>query len=439
MNKEVLVVGAGLAGSEAAWQIASQGLKVRLVEMRPLKQTPAHRTGLFAELVCSNSLRSDALENAVGLLKEEMRRLDSLIMQVADQERVPAGGALAVDREAFARTVTAKLSSHPQITIERKEVSTVPLTGGVCVLATGPLTSPQLAASIAELTGTDQLYFYDAVAPIVVLDSIRREHTFWGSRYGKGEEFSYLNCPLTKEEYLKLWNEIVKAEQYPLKDFEELRLFEGCMPIEELARRGFETMRYGPLKPVGLVDPKTGQQPYAVVQLRQDNREGTLYNMVGFQTRLKWNEQARVFGLIPALAAAEFVRYGVMHRNTFINSPRVLNSTWQLKEHPHILIAGQLSGVEGYVESAASGLMAGINAARLAQGIDPLIMPPQTACGALANYITAANPEHFQPMNINFGLFPLLENRIRNRRERNMKLAQRALDALKNNWQDLEL
>ena len=438
MDKEVLVVGAGLAGSEAAWQLANRGHNVRLAEMRPDKQTPAHSTGLFAVLVCSNSLRSTALENAVGLLKEEMRSLGSLIIKTADETKVPAGGALAVDRDAFARTITAKVSAHPKITIDRSEITSIPLDNGVCIIATGPLTSPRMARSIAQLTGEEQLYFYDAVAPIITLDSIAKEHTFWGSRYSKGEEFSYLNCPLTKEEYVKLWEEIVVAEQHPLKSFEELRLFEGCMPIEELARRGLETMRYGPLKPVGLIDPRTGKRPYAVVQLRQDNREGTLYNMVGFQTRLKWSEQARVFGLIPALQKAEFVRYGVMHRNTFINSPRVLQPTWQLKDFPQILIAGQLSGVEGYVESAASGLMAGINAARLIQGHDPVIMPSETACGALANYIATANPKDFQPMNINFGLFPPLEQRIKDRRQRNLQFAQRAVAALENNWQHYE-
>ncbi|HHV08113.1 MAG TPA: FADH(2)-oxidizing methylenetetrahydrofolate--tRNA-(uracil(54)-C(5))-methyltransferase TrmFO [Firmicutes bacterium] len=429
--EEVLVIGGGLAGSEAAWQIARRGLKVRLVEMRPKKQTPAHQTDFLAELVCSNSLRAEALENAVGLLKEEMRQLDSLIMRVADSERVPAGGALAVDREAFARGVTVEISSQPLISVERREVTKVPLTEGICVLATGPLTSQPLAQSLAKLTGSEHLYFYDAVAPIITLDSIDKEHSFWGSRYGKGEEGSYLNCPLTEEEYLTFWNELIKAEQYPLKEFEELKLFEGCMPIEEMARRGLETMRYGPLKPVGLVDPKTGQQPFAVVQLRQDNREGTIYNVVGFQTRLKWNEQKRVFGLIPALRRADFVRYGVMHRNTFVNSPRVLQPTWQLKDHPQILIAGQLSGVEGYVESAASGLIAGINATYIARGLKPLIMPTETACGALAHYITTANPNRFQPMNINFALFPPLNERVRNRRTRNMALAQRALKALK--------
>ncbi|HKM39783.1 MAG TPA: FADH(2)-oxidizing methylenetetrahydrofolate--tRNA-(uracil(54)-C(5))-methyltransferase TrmFO, partial [bacterium] len=309
----------------------------------------------------------------------------------------------------------------------------------ICIVAAGPLASPKLTQTIGRITGSEQLYFYDAVAPIISLDSIAMEHTFWGSRYDKGEARSYLNCILTKEEYFNLWTEMVRAEQHPLEAFEEMHLFEGCMPIEELARRGPDTMRYGPLKPVGLKDPKTGKQPYAAVQLRQDNQEGTLYNMVGFQTRLKWNEQARVFGLIPALKEAEFIRYGVMHRNTFVNSPRVLKPTWQLKEFPTVFFAGQITGVEGYVESATSGLIAGVNAARLAANLDPLIMPTQTACGALANYITTANPSHFQPMNINFGLFPPLENRIRNRRQRNLRFVHRALEALENYWQHLEL
>lgn len=439
MTEEVVVIGAGLAGSEAAWQLASRGLKVRLIEMRPEKLTPAHKTGLFAELVCSNSLRAEALDNAVGLLKEEMRRLNSLIMRVADSERVPAGGALAVDREAFSERITAELISNPNIVVERSEAVVVPLSTGITILATGPLTSPSLASSIAELTGTEQLYFYDAVAPIVTLESVDKNHSFWGSRYGKGGEAAYLNCPLTEEEYLTFWRELIEAEQYPLKEFEELKLFEGCMPIEEMARRGLDTMRYGPLKPVGLVDPKTGRQPFAVVQLRQDNHHGTLYNMVGFQTRLKWHEQKRVFGLIPALRQAEFVRYGVMHKNTFINSPKVLTPTWQFKDHPQIFVAGQLSGVEGYVESAASGLIAGINAARLAYGQKPVVLSPETACGALAQYITTADPDHFQPMNINFGLFPPLVEQIKNRRQRNLALAHRALEVLEHNWKDLEL
>ncbi|MDK2926225.1 MAG: methylenetetrahydrofolate--tRNA-(uracil-5-)-methyltransferase [Bacillota bacterium] len=434
--QEVTVVGAGLAGSEAAWQLAKRGIKVRLVEMRPVKFTPAHHTDKFAELVCSNSLRAASLENAVGLLKEEMRRLDSLIMRAADANRVPAGGALAVDREGFADFVTQTLSEHPNVTVERREITEIP--EGIVIIASGPLTSDALAARLGELTGAEQLYFYDAVAPIVTLESVDTSRCFWGSRYGKGEE-AYLNCPLTKEEYERFWEELVRAERHPLKEFEELKVFEGCMPIEQMALRGRETLRYGPLKPVGLIDPRTGKQPYAVVQLRQDNREGTLYNLVGFQTQLKWSEQKRVFGLIPGLENAEFVRYGVMHRNTFIASPKVLAPTWQLKANERLFFAGQVTGVEGYVESAASGLMAGINAARLAQGREPLVLPPITACGALAHYVTTASLGNFQPMNVNFGLFPPLERKIRGRRERNLALAERSLAWFDNNWKHFEL
>lgn len=435
-GQEVTVVGAGLAGSEAAWQLAKRGIKVRLVEMRPTKFTPAHHTDKFAELVCSNSLRAASLENAVGLLKEEMRRLDSLIMRAADANRVPAGGALAVDREGFADFVTQTLSGHPNVTVERREITEIP--EGIVIIATGPLTSDALAARLGELTGAEHLYFYDAVAPIVTLESVDTSRCFWGSRYGKGEE-AYLNCPLNEGEYERFWQELVNAERHPLKEFEELKVFEGCMPIEQMALRGRETLRYGPLKPVGLIDPRTGKQPYAVVQLRQDNREGTLYNLVGFQTQLKWSEQKRVFGLIPGLENAEFVRYGVMHRNTFIASPKVLAPTWQLKTDERLFIAGQVTGVEGYVESAASGLIAGINAARLAQGREPLVLPPITACGALAHYVTTASLGNFQPMNVNFGLFPPLERKIRNRRERNLALAERSLAWFDNNWKHFEL
>ncbi|MDI3538684.1 MAG: methylenetetrahydrofolate--tRNA-(uracil-5-)-methyltransferase [Bacillota bacterium] len=435
-GQEVTVVGAGLAGSEAAWQLAKRGIKVRLVEMRPAKFTPAHHTDKFAELVCSNSLRAASLENAVGLLKEEMRRLDSLIMRAADANRVPAGGALAVDREGFADFVTQTLSGHPNVTVERREITEIP--EGIVVIASGPLTSDALAARLGELTGAEHLYFYDAVAPIVTLESIDTSRCFWGSRYGKGEE-AYLNCPLTEEEYERFWQELVRAERHPLKEFEELKVFEGCMPIEQMALRGRDTLRYGPLKPVGLIDPRTGKQPYAVVQLRQDNREGTLYNLVGFQTQLKWSEQKRVFGLIPGLENAEFVRYGVMHRNTFIASPKVLAPTWQLKTDGRLFIAGQVTGVEGYVESAASGLMAGINAARLAEGREPLVLPSITACGALAHYVTTASLGNFQPMNVNFGLFPPLERKIRGRRERNLALAERSLTWFDNNWKHFEL
>jgi len=437
MTEAVTVIGAGLAGSEAAWQLAKRGVKVRLIEMRPAKFTPAHHTDKFAELVCSNSLRAAALENAVGLLKEEMRRLDSLIMRAAEATRVPAGGALAVDRDRFSDFITGALTEHPTVSVERREVTEIPAQG-IVIIATGPLTSDAMAARLGELTGTEHLYFYDAVAPIVTLESVNLERCFWGSRYGKGEK-AYLNCPLTQEEYERFWEELVRAERHPLKEFEELKVFEGCMPVEEMARRGPETLRFGPLKPVGLVDPHTGRQPYAVVQLRQDNREGTLYNLVGFQTQLKWGEQKRVFGLIPGLENAEFVRYGVMHRNTFIASPKVLAPTWQLKAAPRLFVTGQVTGVEGYVESAASGLVAGINAARLARGLDPIVLSPETACGALAHYVTTAGLGNFQPMNVNFGLFPPLDTRVRGRRERNLALAQRALAWFDNNWKHFEL
>ncbi|MDI3522249.1 MAG: methylenetetrahydrofolate--tRNA-(uracil-5-)-methyltransferase [Bacillota bacterium] len=437
MTEAVTVIGAGLAGSEAAWQLAKRGVKVRLIEMRPAKFTPAHHTDKFAELVCSNSLRAAALENAVGLLKEEMRRLDSLIMRAAEATRVPAGGALAVDRDRFSDFITGALTEHPTVSVERREVTEIPAQG-IVIIATGPLTSDAMAARLGELTGTEHLYFYDAVAPIVTLESVNLERCFWGSRYGKGEK-AYLNCPLTQEEYERFWEELVRAERHPLKEFEELKVFEGCMPVEEMARRGPETLRFGPLKPVGLVDPHTGRQPYAVVQLRQDNREGTLYNLVGFQTQLKWGEQKRVFGLIPGLENAEFARYGVMHRNTFIASPKVLAPTWQVKAAPRLFVAGQVTGVEGYVESAASGLVAGINAARLARGLDPIVLSPETACGALAHYVTTAGLGNFQPMNVNFGLFPPLDTRVRGRRERNLALAQRALAWLDNNWKHFEL
>ncbi|WP_156896719.1 FADH(2)-oxidizing methylenetetrahydrofolate--tRNA-(uracil(54)-C(5))-methyltransferase TrmFO [Desulfovirgula thermocuniculi] len=424
----VTVIGAGLAGSEAAWQLARRGVPVRLYEMRPQKLTPAHHTGYFAELVCSNSLKAMALDNAAGLLKEEMRRLDSLIMACADRHRVPAGGALAVDREGFARAVTEALESHPLVKVYREEVAEIPREG-IVVLATGPLTSEAMAASLRELTGLEYLYFYDAVSPIVTVDSIDMEKVFRSSRYGKGEG-EYLNCPMNKEEYERFWEALVTAERVPLKGFEKEVNFEGCLPIEVLARRDKEAIRYGPLKPVGLVDPRTGRQPYAVVQLRQDNAAGTLYNLVGFQTNLKWEEQKRVFRLIPGLERAEFVRFGVMHRNTYVNSPVLLNPTFECKKRPGLFLAGQMTGVEGYVESAAAGLMAGINAARLYRGEKLLVFPRETAHGALAHYITSADPKNFQPMNITFGLLPPLERHIRNRRQRNLALSQRALETL---------
>ena len=422
------VIGAGLAGAEAAWQTAERGLDVNLYEMRPVRPTPAHHTADFAELVCSNSLRAASLENAVGLLKEEMRRLDSLIMRCADATTVPAGGALAVDRVGFARMITATLEEHPRVRVRRQEVSAIP-EGGVVILATGPLTSPDLASSIRLLTGEDDLYFYDAVAPIIVLDSINMAKVFRSSRYDKGEA-AYLNCPMSREEYGAFREALVVAERAPRKEFEKEVHFEGCMPVEALAARGRDTLAYGPMKPVGLTDPRTGKRPHAVVQLRQDNAAGTLFNLVGFQTNLKWNEQRRVFRMIPGLEEAEFVRYGVMHRNTYINSPVLLAPTFECKKRAGLFFAGQITGVEGYVESAAAGLVAGINAARRVAGRDLLVFPPETAHGALARYITTADPRRFQPMNITFGLFPPLEEKIRDKKEKNRRLAQRALDAL---------
>lgn len=426
-KRNVTIVGAGLAGSEAAWQVVKRGIDVSLYEMRPYKKTPAHHTGDFAELVCSNSLRAASLENAVGLLKEEMRRLGSLIMNCADESRVPAGGALAVDRGKFARAVTEALENHPRVRIIREELEEIP--PGIVILATGPLTSDKMAQSLKRLTGEEYLYFYDAVAPIVTLESVNQDIAFWSSRYGKGEA-AYLNCPMNKEEYDRFVAALISAERAPRKNFEEEVNFEGCMPVEVMAARGPDTIRFGPLKPVGLVDPKTGKQPYAVVQLRQDNAEGTLYNMVGFQTNLKWGEQERVFRLIPGLENAEFIRFGVMHRNTYINSPFLLNPTYQFKKQPHIIFSGQMTGVEGYVESAASGLVAGMNAARLARSLEPVVPPRETAHGALAHYITTADSRYFQPMNITFGLLPPLGKKIRDKRERNRMIARRALEKL---------
>lgn len=428
--KKVIIVGAGLAGSEAAWQIASQDIEVELYEMRPKKSTPAHKTADFAELVCSNSLRGAGLENAVGVLKEEMRRLNSLILTEADAHAVPAGGALAVDREGFSRSVTEKVKNHPLIKVIHEEVEKIPVTDDAVVLiASGPLTSEPLAADIAALTGQEYLYFYDAAAPIVVRESIDMTKAYKASRYGKGEA-AYINCPMNKDEYEHFWQELTTAERTPTKDFEKEKFFEGCMPVEEMASRGIDTLLFGPLKPVGLEHPVTGQRPHAVVQLRQDNTAGSLYNIVGFQTHLKWPEQKRVFSLIPGLEQAEFVRYGVMHRNTFINSPQLLAPTMQLRGHKHLLFAGQMTGVEGYVESAASGLVAGINAARLVKGLDPLVFPPETAHGALCHYITTADMKHFQPMNVNFGLMPALTEKIRDKKLKKQAIADRALASL---------
>lgn len=427
MTQSVNVIGAGLAGSEAAWQLANRGIKVKLYEMRPVKQTPAHHTDKFAELVCSNSLRANNLTNAVGVIKEEMRQLDSLIIASADKCAVPAGGALAVDRHEFAANVTEAIRNHANIEVINEEVTELP--EGITVIASGPLTSPALAEEIRKLTGEDYLYFYDAAAPIIERDSIDMDKVYLKSRYDKGEA-AYLNCPMNNEEFDRFYEALITAEVAPIKDFEKEMYFEGCMPIEVMAKRGPKTMLFGPLKPVGLEDPKTGKRPRAVVQLRQDDAAGTLYNLVGFQTHLKWGAQKEVLQLIPGLENVEIVRYGVMHRNTFINSPNVLSSTYQLKAKPTILFAGQMTGVEGYVESAGSGLMAGINAARLAKGEKPVRLPKETALGSMSRYITEANPNNFQPMNINFGLFPDLGERIKVKSERAEKHAARALEAL---------
>jgi methylenetetrahydrofolate--tRNA-(uracil-5-)-methyltransferase len=428
-EKFVNVIGAGLAGSEAAWQIAKRGVKVRLYEMRPVKQTPAHHTDKFAELVCSNSLRANGLTNAVGVIKEEMRILDSIIMQAADKCAVPAGGALAVDRHEFAGHVTETIKNHPLIEVISEEVTEIP--EGITVIATGPLTSPALAEKVKGLTGEEYLYFYDAAAPILEKDSIDMDKVYLKSRYDKGEA-AYLNCPMNKEEFDAFREALIEAECAPLKEFEKEKYFEGCMPIEVMAARGEKTMTFGPMKPVGLEDPKTGKRPYAVVQLRQDDAAGTLYNIVGFQTHLKWPEQKRVFSMIPGLENLEIVRYGVMHRNTFINSPKVLAQTYQLKARPDLFFAGQMTGVEGYVESAGSGLIAGVNAARMALGQDLLYFPHETALGAMARYITHTDGKNFQPMNVNFGLFPDLGERIKSKPERYERHANRALETIRN-------
>ncbi len=425
----VTVIGAGLAGSEAAWQIAQQGVPVKLYEMRPIRKTPAHHTSQFAELVCTNSLRAAGLTNAVGLLKEEMRRLGSLVMASADQHAVPAGGALAVDREGFSAAVTARLESHPLVEVVREEVSVIP-EDGVVVVATGPLTSDSLSASIANFFGENHLYFFDAAAPIITKESVDSDKVFLASRYDKGGASDYINCPFTEEEFQAFYDALVSAQTAPVHDFEEEKYFEGCMPIEVMAKRGAKTLLFGPMKPVGLTDPRTGRRPYAVVQLRQDNAAATLLNLVGFQTHLKWGEQSRVFRMIPGLEQAEFVRYGVMHRNTYINSPQALLATYQTKRRETLFFAGQLTGVEGYVESAAAGLVAGRNAAHLVKGMPLVTFPQTTAIGSLAHYITHADPRNFQPMNATFGIIPPLETRIREKRDRALALSERALEDL---------
>lgn len=430
MPETVTIIGAGLAGSEAAWQCAVRGVPVMLHEMRPKVMTPAHKTDRFAELVCSNSLRSDSLANAVGVLKEEMRLLGSLIMSCADEHRVPAGSALAVDRHAFSSAVTERLMARPEVTVVREEVRAIP-EDGIVVVATGPLTSDALAEEIKGLLGEEYLYFYDAAAPIITADSIDMARAFWGSRYGKGEGEDYLNCPMDKEEYERFWEALVTAEVHPMKEFEKEVYFEGCMPVEEMARRDKDTLLFGPLKPVGLVDPHSGKRPYAVVQLRRENREGTLFNLVGFQTHLRWPEQQRVFRMIPGLENADFVRYGVMHRNTFINGPHHLDPMYQLRKRPGLFFAGQMTGVEGYVESASSGLVAGVSAAYLARGMEPPIFPRETAHGSLAAHVSTAREEGFQPMNVNFGLMPEVPGRMGKKEKRKLQ-ADRALQAMTN-------
>lgn len=426
---EVTVIGAGLAGSEAAWQLAKRGIRVKLYEMRPVKQTPAHHTDKFAELVCSNSLRANTLTNAVGVLKEEMRRLDSVIMKAADSCSVPAGGALAVDRHEFAAKVTEMVTNHPNVTVVREEVTSIPT--GPTIIATGPLTSQSLSEQLQALTGEQYLYFYDAAAPIIEKESINMEKVYVKSRYDKGEA-AYINCPMTEEEFERFYDALISAETVPLKEFEKEIYFEGCMPIEVMARRGKKTLLFGPMKPVGLEDPRTGKRPYAVVQLRQDDAAGTLYNIVGFQTHLKWGAQKEVIRLIPGLEQAEIVRYGVMHRNTFLNSPKLLKPTYQYKERDDLFFAGQMTGVEGYVESAASGLVAGINAAHYVLGKELIVFPQETAIGSMAHYITSANPKHFQPMNANFGLFAPLDEPIKDKKKKNERYAERALETVRN-------
>lgn len=426
-EKYITVIGAGLAGSEAAWQLAEMGIPVRLIEMRPKDTSPAHHTPYFGELVCSNSLRAAAITNAVGLLKEEMRRLGSLIMSCADAHQVPAGGALAVDRMGYAEAVTEKVKGHPLIEVVEERIDEIP-EEGIVIVATGPLTDGKLAENIEAFCGGEGLHFYDAVAPIVTLESLDMSVVYRASRYGKGEA-AYLNCPMNEEEYKHFQQELAAAEAAEVHGFENKKVFEGCMPIEVMAQRGEDTMRFGPLKPVGLPDPRTGKDPYAVVQLRQDNEEGTMYNIVGFQTHLKWGEQRRVFGLIPGLSHAEFIRYGVMHRNTYIDSPDLLNATMETRKRQGLFFAGQMTGVEGYVESAASGIAAAWSAAARFRGEEPVPFPREMALGALTHYISHFEGKNFQPMNVNFGLIPPLEKRVP-KKEKNEKLAERALSAL---------
>jgi methylenetetrahydrofolate--tRNA-(uracil-5-)-methyltransferase len=449
---DIIVIGGGFAGVEAAWAAASRGSRVLLYEMRPKRPTAVHRTGDLAELVCSNSFKSNLLTTASGVLKEEMRRLGSLILPIAEKHRVPAGEALAVDRGPFAREVTETIESHPNIVVRREEVCRIPEDRPL-VIATGPLTSEALAEEMKRLTGGESLYFYDAVAPTVLLDTVDQTKVFRASRRGKGagiassedaaagsDTSDYLNCPMNREEYLAFWNAVVGAELAPSHNPEDEKLlfFEMCVPIEELARRGEKTLAFGPMKPVGLTDPRTGRRPYAVVQLRQENREGTLWGLVGFQTRMKWGEQRRIFRMIPGLENAEFVRYGVMHRNTYICAPRLLDYSLQLREHPGLLMAGQITGVEGYLESAAIGLVAGLNAHRIAQGKEPLRIPRQTVLGSLCAYLVETDPKRFAPMNANFGIMPELPEAIRDKREKARRKAEIALAAIDRFQKEIE-
>jgi len=435
-NRQLVVIGGGLAGSEAAWQAAGLGCQVVLYEMKPLTFSPAHHSPLLGELVCSNSLRSDAVTSAVGLLKQEMRFMDSLLMEAAGQTRVPAGKALAVDRDKFAGFITQKIDSNDRITVVRQEVKDIPALSSdssSTIIATGPLTSSALAASLGMLTGKEHLAFYDAIAPIVEAETLDKNIVFRASRYDDGPG-DYLNCPMDKSQYENFIHELARAQKVPLKSFEEQKYFEGCLPVEVMLERGVDTLRFGPMKPVGLIDPRTGRESYAVVQLRMENREGTQYNMVGFQTKLTYSEQKRIFRMIPGMEQAEFTRLGSIHRNTFICGPELLLPSLQLKKRPDILLAGQLAGVEGYVESTAMGLLAGINGARIILGKIPVVPPPQTALGALITHLTATDPGKFQPSNINFGLFPRLEHKTP-KKFRGEKYAERALKALQQ-WQE---
>ena len=424
---KVTVLGAGLAGSECAWQLAKRGVKVRLVEMKPNKMSPAHTSPYFGELVCSNSLRSDELSNAVGLLKAEMRAMGSLIMESADLNKVAAGGALAVDREGFAKYITDKLRGHENIEVVEEEATEIP--EGTVVIATGPLSSDAIAEKIAELCPASDLHFYDAVAPIVSLDSVDMDSAFFASRYNKGTA-DYVNCPMDKEEYLAFWQELCNAKEAEVHGFDDGGVFEGCMPVEVMARRGVDTLRYGPLKPVGLVDPRNDRENYAVVQLRRDNADGTIYNIVGFQTHLTWGEQKRVFSMIPALKNANFVRYGVMHRNTYINSPTLLDRYYRLRSDERISFAGQITGVEGYVESAASGMLVGIELAARLLGLEAVDFPQETAIGALGLYVSGGSVGEFQPMNINFGIIKALDYRVKGKRNKNAEISRRSLEII---------